>query len=247
VLRVKRVDAGHVWLSPLYPADVGAGAMWPRELAGELGTYLGVPYLREGPAWSAYPDEVPAVFAEHLAQTTEVQLAAAHRLLKTKPWDLFAVVDPIPDRVEHAYWREHAAAPGLDPERIARHRERVRAAYRDADRHLGELVAHGAPAWVVVVSAHGFGSAADDARGDHASLDRGEHAADGRGDHASLDRGDHAANGMLVVAGPGLRGDSGEIPLVDVAPTIACLLGLPGDGMVGTTLAAVRATHPTCR
>ncbi len=229
VLRMKRIDAGRVWLSPLYPADVGAWALWPRELAGELGTYLGVPYLREGPAWSAYPGEIPAVFAEHLAQTTDVQLAAAHRLLKTKPWDLFAWIDPLPDRSEHAYWREHAASAGapadptLEPERVARHRDRVRAAYREADRHLGEFVERAPPAWVVVVSAHGF---ADGARGA---------------------RGDHAAAGMLVVAGPGLTGDAGEIPLVDVAPTVACLLGLPRDGMAGTPLAAVRDGHVACR
>ncbi len=225
VLRVKRVDEHHVWVSPLYPADLGAGGVWPREVAGELGTYLGVPYLREGPAWSAYPDEVPAVFAEHLAQTTEVQLAAAHRLLRTKPWDLFAVVDPLPDRIEHAFWREHAAGTGsgLDPARVARHRDRVRNAYRDVDRQLGELVAHALPAWVVVVSAHGFGAGAAGARGDHAPA------------------------GILVVAGPDLHGDAGSIPLIDVAPTLACLLGLPTDGMTGTTLAAVRATHPGCR
>jgi Type I phosphodiesterase / nucleotide pyrophosphatase len=226
VLRMKRVDASHVWVSPLYPADLGAGALWPRELAGELGTYLGVPYFREGPAWSAYPDEVPAIFAEHLAQTTEVQLAAAHRLLRTKPWDLFVCVDPVPDRIEHAYWREHdtAAEPALDPDRIARHHERVRDAYRNADRHLGEFVTHAAPAWIVVVSAHGFGPGA-----------------------TAGARGDHAPKGMLVVAGPGLGGDAGEIPLVDVAPTIACLLGLPSDGMTGATLSAVRRTHPGCR
>ncbi len=222
VLRVKRVDAGHVWLSPLYPADVGVGAMWPREVAGELGTYLGVPYIREGPAWSAYPDEVPAIFAEHLAQTTEIQLAAAHRLLHEKPWDLLVCVDPLPDRIEHAYWREHVGASGLDPDRIARHRERVRQAYRDADHQLGELVAKGAPAWVVVASAHGFGSTPNDPRGDHAS------------------------RGILVVAGPGLHGDAGEIPLVDVAPTLACLLDVARDGMAGTPLPAVAAVHP-CR
>lgn len=229
VLRVKRMDDRHVWVSPLYPADLGAGAMWPRETAGELGTFLGVPYLREGPAWSAYPDEVPPVFGEHLAQTTEVQLAAAHRLMKTKPWDLFAVVDPLPDRVEHAYWREHAAATTgargtLDPERVARHGTRVRDAYRDADRHVGELVAHAEPAWIVVVSAHGFGPGATPEA-----------------------RGDHAGAGVLVVAGPGLHGDAGVVPLVDVAPTVACLLGVASDGMTGHVLAAVAAGRPGCR
>lgn len=226
VMRVKRMDERHVWVSPLSPTDLGVGAMWPREVAGELGAYLGVPYLREGPAWSAHRDEVPAVFAEHLAQTTDVQLAAAHRLLETKPWALFAVVDPLPDRIEHAYWREHAASAGgsagaLDPARIARHRNHVRAAYRDADRHLGELATHAEPAWIVVVSAHGFGDGATPGS-----------------------RGEHAPAGLLVVAGPGLRGDAGAIPLVDVAPTIACLLGVSRDGMTGAPLAAVRPSCP---
>jgi hypothetical protein len=211
VLKVKRLDATHVFVSPLYPRSLGAWAVWPRAVADELATFLGVPYIREGPAWSAYgKGEVPAIFAEHLTQTTAVQLAAAHHLLTKRPWDLLVFVDPLPDRIEHAFGSEHP--------------ERVREAYRDADAHLGEVVAR-APknAWIVVVSAHGFGP--DPAR----------------------PRGDHAPAGMLVIAGPGLRGDAGNIPLVDVAPTLACLLGVPTDGMIGSALTAVRATHPTCR
>jgi predicted AlkP superfamily phosphohydrolase/phosphomutase len=137
-----------------------------------------------------------------------VQLAAAHYLLSKRPWDLFVWVDPLPDRIEHAFWSDHS--------------ERVQDAYRDADAHLGELMARAPAAWIVVVSAHGFGSG------------------------PTPERGDHAAAGMLVIAGPGLAGDAGEIPLVDVAPTLACLLGVPTDGMAGTTLAAVRGTHPRC-
>jgi hypothetical protein len=137
-----------------------------------------------------------------------VQLAAAHFLLAKKPWDLFVVVDPLPDRIAHAFWSDH--------------QERVRDAYRDADAHVGALVARAPGAWIAVVSAHGFGPGA------------------GPG-------GDHAARGMLVLAGPGLIGDAGEIPLVDVAPTFACLLGAAADGMTGTTLAPVRQAHPECR
>ena len=209
VLKVKRIDEQRVYVSPMYPSELGAGAMWPRAVGDELAMFLGVPYLREGPAWSAYgAGEVPAIFAEHLAQTTAVQLVAAHHLLSKRPWDLFVWVDPLPDRIEHAFWSDHS--------------ERVQDAYRDADAHLGELMARAPAAWIVVVSAHGFGSG------------------------PTPERGDHAAAGMLVIAGPGLAGDAGEIPLVDVAPTLACLLGVPTDGMVGTTLAAVRGTHPRC-
>lgn len=226
VLKVKRLDDTHAFVSPMYPSDLGKWAIWPNEVAAELAGYLGVPYIREGPAWSAYGDgEIPEVFADHLAQTTAVQLAAAHRLLKTKPADLFVWVDPLPDRIEHAYWSEHDPNqnPPLDPARRARHRERVRNAYRDVDAHVGEFVAHAPNSWIVVVSAHGFGA------------DPG---------HA---RGDHRPAGMLVIAGPDLHGDAGEIPLVDVAATLACLLDVASDGMTGHALAAVRAARPTCR
>ncbi len=228
VLRVKRLDETGAFVSPMYPADLGPWAIWPQEVAAELSQYLGVPYIREGPAWSAYGDgEVPAVFAEHLAQTTAVQLAAAHRLLKKKPWELFVWVDPLPDRIAHAYWSEHdpTQTPDLDPARRDRNRERVRSAYREADAHVGGFVTHAPDSWIVVVSAHGFGPSPGHVRGDHAPA------------------------GMLIVSGPGLRGDAGEIPLVDVAPTLACLLGVPADGMVGSTLAVVRARRPdgACR
>jgi hypothetical protein len=209
VLRVKRLDGGRAWVSPMYAADLGASAVAPPEVAGELAAYLGMPYVREGPAWSAYGEaEVPDVFAEHLVQTTDVQRAAAHRLLKTKPWDLFVWVDPLPDRMQHAFWQR---------------RERVREAYRTVDRHLGEFLPYVPDAWVVVVSAHGYG------------------------DVATGPRGDHAAPGMLVIAGPGLAGDAGEIPLVDVTATLACLLDVDRAGMTGTPLATVRAARPACR
>jgi len=226
VLKVKRLDDTRAFVSPMYPVDLGAWAIWPKEVADELSGYLGVPYIREGPAWSAYGDgEIPGIFADHLAQTTAVQVAAAHRLLKMKPADLFVWVDPLPDRIEHAYWSEHdpTQTPDLDPARRARHRERVRNAYRDADAHVGDFVAHAPNSWIVVVSAHGFGPSPGHPRGDHARA------------------------GMLIVSGPGLTGDAGEIPLVDVAPTLACLLGVPADGMAGTPLAAVRAGHADCR
>jgi predicted AlkP superfamily phosphohydrolase/phosphomutase len=211
VFRVKRVarsGPGSSYLSPIYPRDLGAYAVWPREVAAELEGVLSVPYIREGPAWSAYRGEAPAVFAEHLAQTTAIQLQAARHLLTTRSWDLFAWLDPLVDRVQHAYWREPDHA-------------RVRQAYRDADRHLGALLAEAAPAWTLVVSAHGFATTGD--------------------------RGDHAPRGMLVLAGPGLEGDVGDVALVDVAPTLACLLGIARDGMRGTPLDAARKAVPSCR
>lgn len=209
VLRVKRLDGDRAWVSPMYAADLGAAAISPPEVADELAGYLGMPYVREGPAWSAYGEgEVPDVFAEHLLQTTDVQRAAAHRLLKTKPSDLFIWVDPLVDRMQHAFWQRP---------------DRVREAYREADRHLGELVAHAPDAWVVVASAHGYADAAPGTRGDHAPA------------------------GMLVIGGPGLTGNAGEIRLVDVAPTLACLLDLDRTGMTGTPLAVVRDARPACR
>jgi Type I phosphodiesterase / nucleotide pyrophosphatase len=228
VLRVKRLDETRAFVSPMYPVDLGPWAIWPREVAGELAEYLGVPYVREGPAWSAYGDgEIPAVFAEHLEQTAALQLAAAHRLLKKKPWDLFVWIDPLPDRMAHAYWSEHdpTQTPGLDPARRERHRERVRSAYRAADAHVGEFVTHAPDSWIVVVSAHGFGPSSGHVRGDHAGA------------------------AMLIVSGPGLGGDAGPIPLVDVAPTLACLLEISADGMAGSALAAVRGRRPdaACR
>jgi len=226
VLRVKRLDATNVFVTPIYARDLGRYATAPGELAAELAGVLGVPYVREGPSWSAYgAGEVPGVFVEHLAQTTALQLATARHLLREHPWDLFVWVDPLPDRIEHAFWTEHDDAhfPDVDRERRTRNRDRVRAAYRDADAHLGAVLADAPPAWTVVVSAHGFGP----------GLRR--------------DRGDHAGAGLLVVAGAGLPAvDAGEVPLVDVAPTLACLLGVSRDRMAGMPLAAV-ATARGCR
>ena len=226
VLRVKRLDAARFFVSPIYPRALGRHAVHPAPVAAELEEALGVPYVREGPNPSSWKGgEAPAAFAEHLAQVAALQLEATRHLARTREAALVVWVDPLPDRIQHAYWAEHDTDQhaALASGRVARHGARVREAYRAADAHLGALLAVASPTWAVVVSAHGFGPAPGRAGGDH------------------------APEGVLVVAGPALAGEHAVIGLPDVAATLACLLGVPRDGMTGTPLAAVARALDGCR
>jgi tetratricopeptide (TPR) repeat protein len=98
------------------------------------------------------------------------------------------------------------------------------------DDMLGKLVASaGADTTVIVLSDHGFHS-------DHLRP-RVQAAVDDP--HAAMDATWHRPHGMLVMAGPGIRrGAAPHAPgLLDIAPTVLTLLGLPiGSDMDGRVL-----------
>lgn len=86
------------------------------------------------------------------------------------------------------------------------------------DRYLGELLAEaGRDATVIVVSDHGFKSDADRPLDSDSRVDRGK-AAEW-----------HSPVGVLAMTGPDVRAgvDIGAASVLDIAPTILALLGLP--------------------
>src|SRR5690349_9681895 len=68
-------------------------------------------------------------------EMTDRRFRLAHHLLRTRPWELFAMVEMGPDRMHHGFWKD------LDPEH-RRHdpRGRYRDAVLDYHRHLDTLV-----------------------------------------------------------------------------------------------------------
>ena len=89
-------------------------------------------------------------------EMTDRRFRLAHHLLRTRPWELFVMVEMGPDRMHHGFWKD------LDPEH-RRHdpRGRYRDAILDYYRHLDTLVGglseeHGdGETTVLVVSDHG--------------------------------------------------------------------------------------------
>jgi len=127
------------------------------------------------------------------------------------------------DTAQHHYWQFRTDSPaalaarGEEPERL---RDLVDNYYRLADRWLGELLQAAGPDWnVLVVSDHGHGPST----------------------HNLRRRSDHRGVGLYVASGPDFRQDTwpqipwlqrlglarGEPSILDVAPTLLYLFGVP--------------------
>lgn len=100
-------------------------------------------------------------FLRDLADSVANRTEAALYLMRTRPWDLFAVVYWDTDMVQHETWRFlEPRHPAHDPAQAARWREPILAFHRQVDADVGRLVeAAGPEALVVVMSDHGFGPA----------------------------------------------------------------------------------------
>jgi predicted AlkP superfamily phosphohydrolase/phosphomutase len=123
------------------------------ELRGELGEFLLSPDERyRSTRWLDR-------FLDDLTASVENRTQAALYLMRTKPWDLFAVVYWDTDMVQHETWRLlDPRHPRYDSEEAAAHRERILAFHRKVDADVGRLLAEtDSETLVVVMSDHGFG------------------------------------------------------------------------------------------
>lgn len=130
---------------------------YPPELKPELLAELGTFYLSPDERYrsSRYLDR----FLDDLAASVENRTQAALYLMRTKPWDLFAVVYWDTDMVQHETWRLlDPTHPRHDAAEAAAHREQILAFHRKVDADVGRLLDEaGDDTLVVVMSDHGFG------------------------------------------------------------------------------------------
>lgn len=129
----------------------------PPELADELADYEIDLTPREKDFSST--DEA---FLTRAEQVLDKRGRAVVKLFEREPWDLFIAIFTETDRIQHRYWQY------LDPQ-IARSlghgsnpvRERIVALYQRLDGYIAQLVEQaGDECRIVLVSDHGFGSAA---------------------------------------------------------------------------------------
>jgi tetratricopeptide (TPR) repeat protein len=196
-------------LSPLRVghADLGAGDLEP--------------FVRGLAEIDLQHDGRPARLAAILARTLSVH-AVTTWLQQHEAWDFAAVCFPGIDRIGRVFMPYHPPRlPQVDPADFARYCHVVTAFYQFSDLLLGTLVAlAGADAHVLLVSDHGFESGTLRPVG---SASRSPACW-------------HRKYGVAVLAGPLVRPDAQlyGANLLDVAPTVLALLGLPvGQDMRG--------------
>jgi predicted AlkP superfamily phosphohydrolase/phosphomutase/tetratricopeptide (TPR) repeat protein len=221
------------------PLDQGwplrANAVHPKELAETLAGLrvhpdqitpaMVEPFIPLASEIDQDQDQRLAAFLRTLAECMSVQSAALW-LAENQPWDFFAVYFDAIDHFSHSFMRYHPPRQSWIGERdFELYHNVVAMAYQVQDQMLGALLERANDATVILMSDHGF-------HPDHlrpASIP----------DIPAGPAIEHRDHGILAMRGPGIK--PGEIlhgaSLLDVAPTILTLFGLPvGEDMYGKVL-----------
>ena len=210
------LDEGAVY--PAADVDILAEALPPKWQLDAEALARFVP--RESPRFAAYlsvPARVQALADPPLTVLKDTYLQnrphfAAARALASRRHDLLLVYTNFVDAVEHKFWRwyEPARFPDTSPEDVADFGDTIPRAYAWVDAEMGEILKRaGDDATVLVLSDHGH----------HAAKPGGAFS----GEHGD------APPGIVVAAGPGIPAGTTirNATLLDIAPTVLTLLGLP--------------------
>ena len=160
--------------------------------------------------------------ARIIAECANIHSAATF-LMDRVPWDLCAVYFDAVDHFGHGYMKFNPPRrPAIGEEEFRLYNGVLQAGYELHDKMLGTLMDKAAGATVVLISDHGF----------HPDHLRPTFIPQLHAGPAT----EHRNNGVFAIAGPGIRAGA-ELPgvgLLDVAPTVLSLFGLPaGADMEG--------------
>lgn len=154
--------------------------------------------------------------ARLLAECSSIH-AAATAVMQNEPWDFMAVYYDAIDHFGHGFMKYHPPRrPHIDARDFELYKHVVTAAYRYHDMMLATLLKlAGEDTTVIVVSDHGF----------HPDHLRPEVIPDEPAGPAV----EHSPYGIFAMKGPGIRRDERihGASLLDVAPTVLSLFGLP--------------------
>lgn len=141
--------------------------------------------------------------------------------LVDRPSDLFITYYRVVDYMSHSLWvfyddSDFETPP--DATHQAYFGESLRESYRFVDRAIGDLVdAFDGQANIIVISDHGFAAAPARKRAGPTNIK-----------HLT---GDHLPNGVLLATGPDIRpGEIRGVTVMEIAPTVAALMGMPLSG-----------------
>jgi predicted AlkP superfamily phosphohydrolase/phosphomutase/tetratricopeptide (TPR) repeat protein len=229
---------------PGQPWPLRAGTIHPERLASTLAEYRVRPseldehvlklFVPEAAKVDQARDRRLARLALELAKAFSVH-AATTWLIEHEPWDFAAVYFRTIDMLCHLFMPYRAPRlPGVSEEDFALYQHVVDGAYCLFDRFIERLLHLAGPdVTVMIVSDHGF----------HSDTRRPALTENPFADPEAW----HRSHGILLLRGPGIRQDDlvHGAGLLDVAPTILALYGLPvGRDMDGRVLAEVFVQPP---
>ncbi|MGB3541361.1 alkaline phosphatase family protein [Rubrivirga sp.] len=194
-----------------------------------------VPFLPDLAEIDQIQDPRPLAVARAISDSASIHAAATY-LMETTDWDLTAVYFDAIDHLGHGFMRYHPPQlPGVTDDDFRLYRHVIEAGYRFHDMMLGQLLAQtDDDTAVILLSDHGFYS-------DHLRpREVPRHVPAGAAT-------EHRPFGVLAMAGPGIRRDQrvNGAGLLNIAPTVLTLLGLPvGADMPGAPLVQAFETPP---
>ena len=228
---------GDPW--PLMP-----GTVWPERLTdtlaglrihpGEIDGGIIRTFVERAPQIDQSKPHLLGVLAKLLAECFTTHAAATH-LMEHEPWDFMAVYYIGIDHFSHAFMNYHPPRePWVPAEPYEMYKDVVADGYRLMDLFLARLLFLAGPdTTVLVLSDHGFHSG---------HLRPAQIPAIPAGPAAQ-----HRPLGIFTLTGPGIARDERiyGINLLDVAPTVLALFGLPaGQDMPGRVLAEAFDSPP---
>lgn len=218
------------------PWPMPPGTVHPARLAGplarlrvhpaELEAGHILPFVPRAAEIDTDKDKRLESLAKTIADSASVH-AAATALMQLEPWDFMAVYYDAIDHFGHGFMKYHPPRQGhVDEQDFEMYKGVIEAGYRYHDMMLGALLNLAGPdTTVILMSDHGF-------HPDHLRPARVPHEPAGPAF-------EHSPYGIVAMRGPGIR--QGErlygAGLLDIAPTVLTLFGLPvGKDMQGKPL-----------
>jgi len=227
---------------PLPPWPMSPGTVHPQRLAETLAEFRFHPSEVQEDAVATFMAKAPELdlgegspfvkrvdsIRKVIAECTSVHGAATY-LLEHEPWDLAAIYYDAIDHFSHLCMGFHPPRrPHIPKDQFEAFHDVVESGYRYHDLMLGRLMElAGDEATIILISDHGFESGEMRPR-----LSKGF----GRPGPAAW----HRPYGIFVMSGPGVQKDRrvAGAGLLDIAPTVLRLFGLPaGADMGGRVLA----------
>ena len=216
-----------------------AGSVFPPELLAPLASLRTPPSAIEDSQLREFlpkldridrsADHRPELLVRQLARAASVQ-SVATAILQNEPWDFLGVYFDGIDVLGHYFMPYHPPRmPGVSERDHLLYGGLMTRVYQLHDMMLARLLHLAGPdATVLVVSDHGF----------HSGIQRP--AITGTESPVALDAAWHRSLGLFCAAGPGLKHDERVYgaSILDVAPTVLTLFGLPvGEDMDGRVMA----------
>ena len=220
---------GAEWPLPegcIHPTEKGASLAELRLHPRELPVEELLPFIPGVRSIDTSKDPRPACVADGLAATVTVH-AIATELLEQEAWDFAAIRYHLLEPLSQVFMRYRPPLlDGIPEEEAALYGGVVDAGYALLDAMLGAIIEIAGPdTTLILVSDHGFQSGAGRPK---------------TGVAITSPLAWHSVLGIVAIAGPGVRPDQliHGASLLDIAPTILALLGLPiGADMPGRILA----------